>query len=50
MPDGQTLSGHAREDLPAEVGKPIIIPAARGRLGVWLRTGAPEPLAAASPL
>jgi hypothetical protein len=50
MPDGQALYGHAREDLPAEVGKPLIVPAARGRLGVWLRVGAPEPLAAASPL
>ncbi len=44
MPDGRSLAGRAPEVLlPAEVGKPLVIPSARGRLGVWLRVGAPEP-------
>jgi hypothetical protein len=44
MPDGRSLAGRAPEVLlPAEVGKTLVIPSARGRLGVWLRVGAPEP-------
>jgi hypothetical protein len=44
MPDGRLLAGRAPESLlPAELGKPLVIPSARGRLGVWLRVGAPEP-------
>ena len=44
MPDGRSLSGRAPEVLlPAEVGQTLVIPSARGRLGVWLRVGPPEP-------
>ena len=49
MPDGQSIGGRAPEELPAEPGKPLIIPSVRGRLGVWIRVGPPEPVEGGKP-
>jgi len=43
-PDGATLRGRADEVFSIEPGNPLTMQAARGRLGVWIRLGPPEPV------
>lgn len=43
-PDGTMLRGRADEAFSVDPGGAITIPAARGRLGAWIRLGPPEPV------
>lgn len=43
-PGGATLRGRADEVFSVEPGSALTMQAARGRLGVWIRLGPPEPI------